>query len=57
MTVLERERPKANPQAAAAFKRRLAQLVAEGRADGVPSHELAVELRQLAAGLSKEKKQ
>ena len=56
VTVLERERPKANPHASAAFKRRLAELVAEARADGVPSHELTVELRQLAAGLSKEKK-
>jgi GntR family transcriptional regulator len=56
VTVLERERPRANAQASAAFKRRLAELVAEASAGGVANDELIGELRQAAAGLSKEKK-
>jgi GntR family transcriptional regulator len=56
VTVLERLRPRAHPEAGAAFKRRLEELVAEARAGGISDPELAQELRQIAAGLHKEKR-
>jgi GntR family transcriptional regulator len=56
VTVLARPQPRASAQAAAAFRRRLDELVAEARAQGVTEGELIAELRQLAAALSKEKR-
>ncbi len=56
VTVLERERPRAAPDAAADFRRRLAELVAEARTNGFGEEGLIAELRQLAAALSKEKR-
>src|SRR5579862_7517849 len=56
VTVLERPRRRADAEAGAAFKRRLQELVAEARAGGVADPELAQELRQIAAGLHKEKR-
>ncbi|HZS41360.1 MAG TPA: GntR family transcriptional regulator [Polyangia bacterium] len=53
--VLERAMPRAHPDVGAGFKRRLQELVAEARAGGVSQHELAGELRQIAAQLAKEK--
>ena len=57
VTVLLRERPRAPPEAAADFRRRLSELVAEARTNGLGENELIAELRQLAAALSKEKRQ
>ena len=56
VTVLERERPRAAPDAAADFRRRLAELVAEARTNGFGEEGLIAELRQLAAALGKEKR-
>jgi DNA-binding transcriptional regulator YhcF (GntR family) len=56
VTVLERERPRAPPEAAADFRRRLAELVAEARTNGLAEAELIAELRQVAAALLKEKR-
>ena len=56
VTVLERERPRAPPEAAADFRRSLAELVAEARTNGLAETELIAELRQLAAALSKERR-
>jgi GntR family transcriptional regulator len=55
VTVLEREVPRAPPEAGAGFKRRLHELVAEARAGGISLHEIAAELRQFAGQLAKEK--
>lgn len=56
VTVLARERPRASPQAAAEFRRRLEELIAEARTKGVAEAGLIAELRQIAAALSKEKR-
>lgn len=56
VTVLERETPRASAQAAALFRRRLEELLAEARTHGVSDDDAIAELRQLAATLSREKR-
>jgi DNA-binding transcriptional regulator YhcF (GntR family) len=54
VTVLEREAPRASAQAAALFRRRLEELLAEARTHGVSDDDVIAELRRLAATLSRE---
>jgi GntR family transcriptional regulator len=56
VTVLARESPRAPPRAAAGFRRRLEELVAEARTAGVSEADLAAELRQMIGTLEKERR-
>ena len=49
--VLERRAPRANPEAAAGFQRRLRELIADGQAKGFSATRIARELRRLAESL------
>jgi GntR family transcriptional regulator len=53
VTVLERTEPKPSPETHQAFARRLEELAAEARADGLPLAAVARELRALADKLAK----
>ncbi len=50
-TVLDRPVPKPAPEATAAFSQRIAELVAEATAAGVPARALAARLREIARKL------
>lgn len=49
--VTGRKQPPINRQAVAMYRQRLRQLVSQMRADGVPAHRVAEELRALAEGV------